>query len=747
MSYNIVNDTLFNYLLTDISGANFESLAKKLFGSEYGELYVPLGGMHDGGADSFYLPNVYGGEKPNTFFQFSVTDAEKAKKKITDTIKSLLKAGRTPRQLIYSTTEQLPKQDVLVSEIFEAHDVLLRIRDREGIKQLVNSNQTANKLFLETFVAEINAVINSAKNLEGSVNQFVSDPTIFAFLDFELRDKLSKDLLHDKILDSLIYWTLRDTDPDAQKFKTLQEIIESIKSVTPAAASFLLPRLNNRLEVLCRKDAGGNERVRHHRKQAHFCLPFEMRRQLAERAVEENSLQERFFNSITQRLQQVSSVVLKKTELDLGARLVFDSVHAYFVEQGLILSAFLNKKVDQINIDEQVVELQLSKVIAKSNIKMKISPELVGHCMKVLGGIFYNTSEVERKYLGYLSRTSLLFMTLQSSPRVIEYFNQMTGNFRLLVGTDLLIKAISEQHLNPEYRQVETLLSICIKLGAKLILAEPVLDEVFTHLHAVDLEYRNHYLPNEQYLKAAEVSECDRILIRSYYHSRLIEKNSHKGWDAFVNSLLDPKALRNKSEQGREQLRGFLVQKFHLLFESFDDLGKGVNQSKVDLLAEQLSMARSRISEKHPNLSQNDALMVYTTYAQRRANGESANYDGFGYRTWWLTKETHVLSLTGELVRQEGGVPYIMRPEFLLNFVVFAAKASDAREAFRDILPTTVGLQLGQHLRQEVMNELLDSVKEWADLPPERISIKISDKVNKLKFDRFKQYSATIITQ
>ena len=106
MNSKIVNDTLFNYLIKDISGANFESLAKKLFGLEYGENFVPLGGMHDGGADGFYLANVFSGSKPNTFFQFSVTDTEKAKKKISDTIESLHKVNRDPKQLIYSTSDQ-----------------------------------------------------------------------------------------------------------------------------------------------------------------------------------------------------------------------------------------------------------------------------------------------------------------------------------------------------------------------------------------------------------------------------------------------------------------------------------------------------------------------------------------------------------------------------------------------------------------------------------------------------------------
>ncbi len=739
MSFKTVNDTLFNYLISDISGANFESLAKKLFGSEYGENYIPLGGMHDGGADSFYLPNVLGCQKPNTFFQFSVTDTERAKKKISATIASLRNAGRTPKQLIYSTTELIPKQDILVGEIFDEYEVLLRIRDREAIKTLINSCQTANKLFLESFTVEINTVIKSAENLGGSVNQFVTDPTIFSFLDFELRDKFSKNLLHDKILDSLIYWALRDTDPDAKRFKTRQEIKEGIELVMPSASSFLLPRLNNRLAELCQKGAGGEERVRHHRKDDLFCLPFEMRSQLAERAVEENSLQAQFIHSITDRLKSVSPVLPNESELDLATKIVFDTVHEYFVEQGLILSAFLSKKIKEININEQVVELHVSKIIGKLDTKTNISPELFGRCLKVLGGIFYNSSEPERNYMGYLSRTSMLFMTLQSLPKVIEYFNQMSGNFSLFVGTDLLIKAISEQHLKPEHKQVETLLQICVKLGAKLILAEPVLDEVFTHLHAADLEYRNHYLPNEAYLSETDVSECDRILIRSYYHARIVDKSTRKGWDAFINSLLDPKCLRSKSEQGRDQLRGILVQKFHLKFESREDLCKGVDQAKVAVLAEQLSSERSY--SKHPNLSQNDALMVYATYAHRRANNESANYDGFGYRTWWLTKETHILSFTGQLVSQQSGVPYVMRPEFLLNFVAFAAKASEVRKEFSNLLPTTVGLQLGQHLKQEVMNELLDSVQQWNDLSPERVVIKISDMVNKLKYDRYKQYS------
>ena len=68
MGIQIINDKLFEYLMSKVSGDQFESVAKKLFGAAYGDEFVPLGGMHDGGADGFYLPHVSAGKKPDTFF-------------------------------------------------------------------------------------------------------------------------------------------------------------------------------------------------------------------------------------------------------------------------------------------------------------------------------------------------------------------------------------------------------------------------------------------------------------------------------------------------------------------------------------------------------------------------------------------------------------------------------------------------------------------------------------------------------
>jgi hypothetical protein len=197
-------------------------------------------------------------------------------------------------------------------------------------------------------------------------------------------------------------------------------------------------------------------------------------------------------------------------------------------------------------------------------------------------------------------------------------------------------------------------------------------------------------------------------------------------------------ALRSKSEKARSDLAGYLIQRFRMKYLTRSDLSEGVNKESVSALADRLSEARAA---KNEELSQNDALMVHSVYAQRSKHKESAIYDGFGLRTWWLTKETHVTQFTGPLVAKHASVSYIMRPEFILNFIALAPAAAEVRQSFRELLPTTVGLQLGRHLKPDVMHKLLAGTEEWAELSLERRAVIIGDMVNRLKFDRYKRYT------
>lgn len=721
-----------------VTGARFEAFAKRIFGAHFGETFTPLGGIHDGGADgalSSYVQEVQG--KANTFIQFSTTEPAGAKGKIVDTIDALRKAGRAPRQVIYATNRALPKSDLIVQEIYDSQSVMVQVRDVERIKHYL-AEPSATRMFQETFFPEISNLARAADLNLPVVSAFSSDPTVYVFLNHELRDRFTRDHLNDRVLDALIYWALRDTDPDGGRFMSRPDIAAAISSAFPPAKSVLLPNLNARLNELSKKDAAGQERLRHYRTDDKFCLPFDMRRVLAAEASGAVLSQERFRASISARLKEEVGEIGGAHE-NVCVELVFATVHRYFIEQGLLLAAFLEGKLEKAQVSDQVVEDIMAQALSEIEHGRGLSPALLGACLSVLRGIFYQSSTDERRYMAYLSRTSCLLVTLHSAPRLLEYFNQMGGNFRLLVGTDLLLKAISEQFLEPDRQQVANLLRVCRQLGAELILTEPVLNEVFTHLHAADLEFRNYYAAQEQYFKPSDISDCDRILIRAYLHARR-SPGGPKSWQGYVNQLTDPEGLRAKNAGARDALGGLLRQRFSMRYMSTDELQETVPEAAVEELARNLDEARQ---VKHEELSYNDALMTYSVYAQRRKGGESAIYDGFGFRTWWLTKETRVVGLTAELVRAEG-VPYIMRPEFILNFVALAPRAADVRKSFVELLPTTAGLQLGRHLSGETMHELLRDTVEWARLTPERVGVLLSEKANRLKYDRFKQYTNNI---
>ena len=65
----------------------------------------------------------------------------------------------------------------------------------------------------------------------------------------------------------------------------------------------------------------------------------------------------------------------------------------------------------------------------------------------LLRKIFYQGSPNQREYLTQLSRTYILLFSLQSEPRIIEYFSTMSASFKLFLGSDILVKALSERYL------------------------------------------------------------------------------------------------------------------------------------------------------------------------------------------------------------------------------------------------------------------------------------------------------------
>src|SRR5688572_14462544 len=104
-----VNHQLVELALQRVEGPAFERYCQAFFASIAGTQFVPIGGRHDGGADAFSEPGVYGDERPEHFWQATVQKTHRDK--IRGTVARLREFGRSPKQLTYCTSIIVPNID------------------------------------------------------------------------------------------------------------------------------------------------------------------------------------------------------------------------------------------------------------------------------------------------------------------------------------------------------------------------------------------------------------------------------------------------------------------------------------------------------------------------------------------------------------------------------------------------------------------------------------------------------------
>src|SRR5262249_37986339 len=111
----------------------------------------------------------------------------------------------------------------------------------------------------------------------------------------------------------------------------------------------------------------------------------------------------------------------------------------------------------------------------------------------------------------------------------------------------------------------------------------------------------------------------------------------------------------------------------------------------------------------------------------------------YGFRTWWLTQEMLVRRATEEVIA-ERHARYLMRPEFILNFIAIAPSAEQVRGSFGAIFPTLLGIRLSNRMRPDLFEKVMESVKEASVLGEARARALASELSDKLKGDHFKRY-------
>jgi len=716
--------------LERVDGSTFEKFFHSFYPDIGGEAFIPQGGTGDGGADAFLGSSLFVGKATGCFYQASIQ--EDHRDKIRHTIKRLREFGRDPKALIYVTSRRVKCIDVEESELSETLKVVIRIRDATYIAANINYSVGTRAAFNTYLKPPLDFLKNIGESNILGPSKYASNPAIYVFLRQELDHRQEKDKLVNALADGLILWALEGTDPDQRKFLTRGQIIEKIEMAIPSTRKILHGIIPQRLEVLSKIPEGMERPLRWYRKQGYYCLAYEIRKRVEQDNLSDESLRIATLDAFETRLSK-NCKVLTPTQRRLAAEVSLAAIHRNFESQGLEFAGFIEGKLQEPSLT--VLADHVEKCLLERSVKPDdFEPLREGILLNLQGALHESTPE-EGLLFSKLSATYTLLFGLNTEPRLVEYFQGMAADFHLYVGSDILVRALSERYLRPEDQLMRNTLRLIKESGGKLILAEPVLDEVHSHIEATDYAFKNDYEHIELSINQLIAHNIDRIMIRAYFYAKLTppaEIKSPQKWSWFLNQFCDYNVMHTGI--GREQIRAYMLSQFNMEYESRQDIEKLCNLKEVEALS-------CRLEEEKPDkrLAANDALMAFAVYGRRREKREHSKLSEFGYRTWWLTSESRILKYTGEIVGKNGAF-YMMRPEFILKFLTLMPSAAETRHTFRRIFPSLLGTQLARRVSAEELKNILDKIREAQDLEPGRRAAVIAQLSDKLKGDFKKKY-------
>ena len=728
----LVNQELAEIALDRISGVEFERFFRTFYPALADIEFVPLGGVHDGGADAYHGEDLLErkGARPGTFYQASTQEDYRGK--IRHTVRRLREFNREPKLLHYVTSRVISAIDKVEEQLAEELEVAIKIRDRNWIVGHINRHPgtvASYKQYLHpqlSFLSELGATstITQSANLPAR--------TLCVFLGQEVDRRRGNTGLLEAVTDSLILWTLEGTDPDKKLLLSRSAIRDKIEYTLPSSKQFVRDAFDHRLEVMASKGNPTGREVRWYKQEDKFCLPYETRILLTQENIEDEALKIRILALYEDRAASIlnSNDTVTPSEI---ARLTHRALELTFEQQGLELVQFLTSESGENRYF--VISDQVDLAIQECG--MTGTSAVVGKeaALGVLKQGFYRSSELERQYYGKLSRTYALMLTLRNEPRIVEYFRGMSSNFVLFVGTDILVRALSERYLPDEDQMTVNMLRILAEAGSTLILTHMTVEEVHAHIKATDLEFRNWYHDIEIKIDREVARHASKILIRAYLHARLdpLTERSPSSWQRFIGQICSHTDL-DRDSVSRDQIRLYLIEKFQMEYMDDIDVAELIDPQEAAELAAQLVPIKS-----DEVLAHNDARQILTVYAKRRDLREAHKPNPYGYRTWWLTHEMKVRGRTRELV-QKKGTHYIIRPEFILNFVALSPSTEAVRASFGNIFPTLLGVRLSNRMREEVFHDVVSRVRTISEMDDARANAEMSQLSTQLKGDNYKRY-------
>lgn len=712
---------------SEIDGDSFERFFKEFGSGIFGLTFTPVGGKQDGGADGFANAGLFESSRRLAYFQATIQ--ENARDKIRKTVDRLREYGRDIGSLTYFTSRIITAPDKLALELSAELDVTVIIQDGQWIANRINLNDITRASY-ENHLAHFSRLRTTERR-----NSIISVPSDFninaaVFVAQHTTVGNSKDGIVGLVLDSLILYVLEDAAIAQSGFLTSQELYRQMKDAFPSGFNIDSAAVSSRLALMSTKEHPLGRQVIWNDKEVGYSLPFEARAAIetehARFAALIYKVREQFGEKIA---DNVDALELELELLEKLTDVTVKCLESIFMTEGMRVAQFLD------GADEDISEETVSSVVVESLNKMGLGGKNAKHyhfaIMAVLRSTFYKSTEEQREYLSFMARTYSLLFSMKYDLKIASYFKDIHSSFRMIVGTDVLIQTLSEVRLTEQNRITHGMLRSLRASGAELILTDQVVEEIYTHIVASHNEYQNHYAEQDKFMSLAIARQSDRILIRSYYYAKFDPPTPALqigSWQQFIELFMPYGEIRNG--EGRIALRTFLINKFGLRLETRDEVLEAIDKGKHKELTRRLFDSKDK---DRWELAENDAALVLFVYALRASGREIAKASAVGYRTWWLTSETRIQQHFNDYVGQGGKA--IMRPQVAMQLLSFAPNADEVENAFGIIMPSIVGVRLGNRVAPGVLRGMLDKASEIAASDPARMQAEMQRISNRLKSD------------
>lgn len=707
---NLINSAdVSDMLLLIDDGFLFERFAQEFLSARMGYSFMSSGGIKDRGIDGFeYCSEI--DNKSKTIFQISID--KKPDSKIRDTVDKLKSNDIEYKKLFYVTNIEVKNKDVLIDNYFDNDNIILTIYDGTWIAN--NSNNSPSTLsIIKNFSNQ--HLRKYQKPGEGFVvNDYVSNPKLYVYLMQQIERDDDIENLNNKLIESLILYSLRETDPDNNSLLSSFEIFEAVKNLLNFEIERLQSKINKRLNSLTKKQ---NRKVNHHANVDKYCLPYETRLQI----MSDNSRDKIRFEAFINEAEIIIKKNLKgeKVRVQDVTKLLSKTLEKIYYRQGFEFSEFLLnggcKDIFESNLHETVAEIIYDAGIVDINTN-KVKSALI----LSIRDLIYSGSKEAKEYLRSLSRTYQMLFLLKCEPKIVEFFLSMAGSMRIFVCTSILVPALSEIYLDSQNQRYWSLLKSAKLRGVKLIINEAILYELDFHIRRSKHIFETNYQHNIDFYSNDIPELVDQILVRAYLYA--YKGGRKETYDEFISNFITVDGLQTKQE-----LIDFLSVEFGIEFVSDRELDVEIQEDDFNQLVDKL-----KDFKKSEDKAKTDAKLILTIYALRDKHGESkSSLDG--YKTWWLSSDTMTHRSVSSLFRDRYPVSCYMRPDFLYNYISFTPTKEKVSDLYKNTFSNLLGVQISNHVSPQISGYICDFIKQHENKVDGKRTAQIRNLIDDLK--------------